>query len=88
MSKKYDDDRGNSRITQDYPFSNLEKSLVVQETRVFNEYPVNPRKCRQVVTKLVLLLQKESFSRTEATDLFFSITKLFQNQDVFLFITT
>jgi coatomer protein complex subunit gamma len=68
------------------PFSNLEKSIVLQEARVFNEYPVHPRKCRTVLTKLILILQYQPcpLTRPEATNLFFSITKLFQNPNVCL----
>lgn len=84
MSKKYDDNRGMVVIKQDNPFSNLEKSKVLQEARVFNEYPVQPRTCRIVVTKLILILQNHPcpLTRPEATNLFFSITKLFQNPNV------
>jgi coatomer subunit gamma len=77
MSKKYDDDR-------DSPYHNLEKSTVLQEARVFNEYPVNPKKCRIVLTKIILVLQSQPLQRQEATNLFFSITKLFQCPDVSL----
>ncbi|KAJ3270041.1 Coatomer subunit gamma-2 [Terramyces sp. JEL0728] len=51
MSKKNDDDKDAN------PYMNLEKSAVFQEARVFNEYPVNPKKCRIVLTKIVPLRQ-------------------------------
>jgi len=67
------------------PFYGIEKGLVLQETRVFNEAHVDPRKCQQVITKLLYLLtQGESFTKSEASDVFFSVTKLFQHKDFHL----
>lgn len=64
------------------PFYNLEKTAVLQEARVFNETPVNPRKCTQILAKILYLLnQGESVGTTEATEAFFAITKLFQSKD-------
>jgi coatomer protein complex subunit gamma len=55
---------------------------VLQEARVFNEYPIVPKKCRLVLAKIVYLLyQGVALGEKEATDTFFSITKLFQNPD-------
>jgi coatomer protein complex subunit gamma len=46
------------------PFYGIEKGLVLQETRVFNEPHVDPRKCQQVITKLLYLLtQGETFTK-------------------------
>lgn len=46
------------------PFYGIEKGLVLQETRVFNEAHVDPRRCQQVITKLLYLLtQGESFTK-------------------------
>lgn len=46
----------------------------------FNESPVNPKACRQLISKLLeLLAHGETFPRQEATTLFFSISKLFQH---------
>lgn len=46
------------------PFYGIEKGLVLQETRVFNEANVDPRRCQQVITKLLYLLtQGESFTK-------------------------
>lgn len=68
-------------------FQNLEKGAVLQEKTVFNESPVNPRKCRVVLTKFLYMIhQGETFTKQEATDLFFAVTKLFQSQDVCLFV--
>ena len=50
--------------------------------RLFNYSPISPRKCRILLTKIALLLfTGESFPPNEATDLFFGISKLFQNKD-------
>jgi len=58
---------------------------VLQETRVFNEAHVDPRRCQQVITKLLYLLtQGESFTKAESSDVFFSVTKLFQHKDYHL----
>ncbi|KAI8850810.1 adaptin N terminal region-domain-containing protein [Chytridium lagenaria] len=64
-------------------FYHLDKSTVLQEARAFNESPINPRKCRLIITRIVYLLYHgETFSTKEATETFFSVTKLFQNSDI------
>ncbi|CAH8380228.1 unnamed protein product [Eruca vesicaria subsp. sativa] len=64
------------------PFMGIEKGAVLQEARVFNDAQVDPRRCSQVITKLLYLLnQGESFTKKEATEVFFSVTKLFQSKD-------
>ncbi|KAJ8687617.1 hypothetical protein QAD02_023411 [Eretmocerus hayati] len=76
--KKEDEDGGN-------PFQNLEKTTVLQEARIFNVTPVNPRKCAHILTKILYLLnQGEQLGTKEATDAFFAMTKLFQSRDVVL----
>lgn len=46
----------------------------------FNESPINPKACRQLIAKLLeLLAHGQTFPRQEATSLFFSISKLFQH---------
>jgi len=65
--------------TVDSMFSG-DKSSVMQEARAFNESPLNVRKCRIVLTKLLLLMNQ--LHTNEATETFFSITKLFQSQDI------
>ncbi|KAL9086720.1 MAG: hypothetical protein Q9159_004015 [Coniocarpon cinnabarinum] len=63
----------------------VDRTSVFQEARVFNTSPISPRKCRILLTKIALLLfTGEKFPRTEATDLFFGISKLFQNKDASL----
>ena len=57
----------------------------IQPARLFNYSPISPRKCRILLTKIALLLfTGESFPPNEATDLFFGISKLFQNKEPFL----
>ncbi|KAI8325326.1 coatomer subunit gamma [Martensiomyces pterosporus] len=64
---------------------NLNRSTVLQEARVFNETPIRPRQSRILLAKIIFLLYRgESMSTTEATELFFSITKLFQSKDMSL----
>ncbi|OWK02619.1 hypothetical protein Celaphus_00010679 [Cervus elaphus hippelaphus] len=62
------------------------------EARVFNETPINPRKCAHILTKILYLInqlrlpselkQGEHLGTTEATEAFFAMTKLFQSNDV------
>ncbi|KAH9490642.1 Coatomer subunit gamma-2 [Bulinus truncatus] len=67
------------------PFNNLEKSTVLQEARTFNETPINPRKCGNILTKVLYIInQGESIGQTEATEAFFAMTKLFQSKDPIL----
>ena len=55
------------------------------QARVFNTSPISPRRCRILLTKIALLLfTGEKFPTTEATSLFFGISKLFQNKDASL----
>uniref|UniRef100_A0A1L8DWC7 Coatomer subunit gamma n=3 Tax=Nyssomyia neivai TaxID=330878 RepID=A0A1L8DWC7_9DIPT len=77
--KKEEEDGGGN------PFQNLEKTSVLQETRSFNETPVNARKCTHILTKILYLInQGEILAPREATDCFFATTKLFQSKDVIL----
>ncbi|CAN1255701.1 Coatomer subunit gamma [Linum perenne] len=78
---KKDDDRDDE--AEYSPFMGIEKGAVLQEARVFNDPQLDPRRCSQVITKLLYLLnQGESFTKVEATEVFFSVTKLFQSKDV------
>lgn len=46
----------------------------------FNESPINPKRCRLLISRLLrLLAEGETFPENEATALFFSISKLFQH---------
>ncbi|VDN02569.1 unnamed protein product [Thelazia callipaeda] len=68
--------------TTNNPFSSLDKTSVLQETRAFNETPINARKCSLTLSKLLYLRQQnETIGRTEATEAFFAITKLWQSKD-------
>ncbi|OXB69442.1 UNVERIFIED_CONTAM: hypothetical protein H355_015343 [Colinus virginianus] len=81
MIKKFDkkDEESGSGSN---PFQNLEKSAVLQEARIFNETPINPRRCLHILTKILYLLnQGEHFGTTEATEAFFAMTRLFQSND-------
>merc|ERR1719235_2099528 len=63
-------------------FYGIEKGAVLQEARVFHEQQLDPRRCQQVITKLLYLIcQGETFTSKEATEVFFAVTKLFQNKD-------
>uniref|UniRef100_A0A8C5X698 Coatomer subunit gamma n=1 Tax=Malurus cyaneus samueli TaxID=2593467 RepID=A0A8C5X698_9PASS len=63
-------------------FQHLEKSAVLQEARLFNETPINPRRCLHILTKILYLLnQGEHFGTMEATEAFFAMTRLFQSND-------
>ncbi|XP_022148569.1 coatomer subunit gamma-like [Momordica charantia] len=65
------------------PFLGIEKGTVLQEARVFNDPQLDTRKCSQVITKLLYLLnQGETFTKVEATEVFFGVTKLFQSRDI------
>jgi coatomer protein complex subunit gamma len=65
------------------PFANLDKGLVLQERRIFGEAKPNVRACCHLLTKILYLVaQGEPFTKKEATDTFFAVTKLFQSKDV------
>ncbi|CAI4227897.1 unnamed protein product [Auanema sp. JU1783] len=64
------------------PFANLDKTSVLQEARAFNETPINARKCSVILTRLLYIIQQgEQIGRTEATEAFFAVTKLWQSKD-------
>ncbi|GAA0144196.1 vesicle coat protein [Lithospermum erythrorhizon] len=78
---KKDDDRDDD--FEFSPFYGIEKGAVLQEARVFNDPQLDARRCSQVITKLLYLLnQGENFTKVEATEVFFSVTKLFQSKDI------
>ena len=61
------------------------RAYVLFQSRVFNETPINPRKCGHILTKVLYLLnQGEHIGTMEATEAFFAMTKLFQSKDVSL----
>ncbi|KAI8059812.1 adaptin N terminal region-domain-containing protein [Thamnidium elegans] len=77
---KRDEDSGDVNV-----FSQINKTTVLQEARAFNDSPINVRKCRLLLTKIIYLLSLgEPFNTQEATDLFFNVIKLFQSKDTSL----
>ncbi|KAK6463282.1 adaptin N terminal region-domain-containing protein [Scheffersomyces coipomensis] len=60
-----------------------DKMAIFQEClQQFNASPVNAKKCRQLLAKLLrLIYHGEQFPSQESTTLFFSISKLFQHKD-------
>jgi len=65
-----------------HPFSGLDRSSAIQESRIFNETPIKPAGCVNILTKILYLInQGDVFNAEEATTTFFSMTKLFQHQD-------
>lgn len=76
-ARKHDDDHEPS------PFDGIQKNIVLNESRCFNDRQINAQKCSEVMTKLLYLInQGELLTSREATDVFFGVTKLFQNKDV------
>ena len=65
-------------------FQHLEKAAVLQECRNFNDanfVSKRPGECCELLTKLLyLLVQGDTFTPTEATEVFFGVTRLFQSQ--------
>lgn len=84
--KKDDDERihfFHSHTVESLPYENVNKNTVLQESRTFNETPVNPGKCSYVICSILYLLgQGETFSTQEATEIFFNLTKLFISDNV------
>lgn len=61
------------------PFQGIEKGSVLQDCRCFNDLQLDTKKCEAVLVRLLYLVgQGEKLSSAEATDVFFSVTKLFQ----------
>uniref|UniRef100_A0A8C8DRH5 Coatomer subunit gamma n=1 Tax=Oryzias sinensis TaxID=183150 RepID=A0A8C8DRH5_9TELE len=79
MIKKFDKKDEESGKTGVYVFQRLTCCL---QARIFNETPINPRRCLHILTKIIYLLnQGEHFGTTEATEAFFAMTRLFQSND-------
>jgi coatomer subunit gamma len=78
------------------PYQHLEKATVLQEARIFHDPTAvreNPRKCCTVIAQLLHLQNIGQYlNSTEATEVFFGVTKLFMSDDaslrrmVYLFI--
>ncbi|PFH37395.1 putative coatomer gamma 2-subunit protein [Besnoitia besnoiti] len=60
-----------------------DKAKVLQEARAFSESPLNPRKCSQIITKILYLLSsnEDPLTSAETSTLFFGVTRLFQSSD-------
>ncbi|KUF95046.1 hypothetical protein AM588_10011058 [Phytophthora nicotianae] len=75
----------NDEEDQVSPFQGLDKATVLQETKIFsdaNTVTRHPKKCCQLITKLLhILTQGEPFTSAETTAVFFGVTKLFQSKD-------
>jgi hypothetical protein len=66
---------------------NLDLGLVIQEIRVFSETPLKSKKCELVLMKLLYLIYNGTkLSESDATTVFFAITKTFQSKEVLLFL--
>ena len=69
------------------PFYGLTKSAVLQECRAFNDSNTvtqKPEFCSILISKVLYLVvvEGETLTSSEVTDVFFGATKLFQSQDV------
>ncbi|KRX03144.1 Coatomer/clathrin adaptor appendage, Ig-like subdomain [Pseudocohnilembus persalinus] len=60
----------------------IQKSTVLQESKCFNDRQIKVDMCINLLSRLIYLInQGETFSETEGVNLFFSVTKLFQNEN-------
>ena len=68
------------------PFDAIDLTTVVQEGRqVFNSTKLDKNKSADLLTKIMFLIyQGHTIQSIEATELFFSVTKLFQSHDIIL----
>jgi len=67
---------------EDNPYAELQKVQVLNDAKIFNNNPLKPHECCEVITQILYLLhQGETLTTDEATGLFFGITKLFQSKD-------
>uniref|UniRef100_A0A7S3DM60 Coatomer subunit gamma n=1 Tax=Palpitomonas bilix TaxID=652834 RepID=A0A7S3DM60_9EUKA len=65
------------------PMKFLDKGAVLQESRIFDASTIDSNACAEVINKLLYLKSRGSvLTTTEATKVFFGITKLFQSKDV------
>ncbi|KFH17057.1 putative coatomer gamma 2-subunit protein [Toxoplasma gondii MAS] len=60
-----------------------DKAKVLQEARAFSESPLNPKKCSQIITKILYLLSSNAdpLTSAETSTVFFGVTRLFQSSD-------
>lgn len=64
-------------------FSQINKASVLNDAKEFNKPQINTFECRRIITKLLYMIHnKEKLTVSEATQLFFSVTKLFRSNNV------
>ena len=67
------------------PFTNINKTTLVLDSRVFNETPLSSKRCHSVLSKLLFILYNgETFNTNDATTIFFSVIKTFQSKELAL----
>jgi coatomer protein complex subunit gamma len=61
--------------------NNLDKSMVLQRAKIFNESQLSTRNCMEALVKVLCLLYQgnQHLTKAEATELFFATTRLFQS---------
>eukprot|EP01129_Flabellula_baltica_P010217 TRINITY_DN4296_c0_g1_i1.p1 TRINITY_DN4296_c0_g1~~TRINITY_DN4296_c0_g1_i1.p1 ORF type:complete len:869 (+),score=206.91 TRINITY_DN4296_c0_g1_i1:46-2652(+) len=66
------------------PYSNLDKGQLLQQVKIFSQRKLKAKKCLELLTSLVYILNSEgdSFTEEEGTLVFIGVTKLFQSTDV------
>jgi coatomer protein complex subunit gamma len=72
-----------------HPFANVDKTVVIQESRIFHDSKLvkeQPHTCCRILAQLIRIkdLNKQPFTEVEATEMFFSSTKLFVSDDASL----
>ena len=84
---EYDNKKSDNDYGDKHPFSNLEKAAVLQDARIFHdseEVKKNSDRCCTILGQLVYLCQSHALNQVEATEVFFSSTKLFVSKDACL----
>lgn len=72
-----------SRMDQAAANLALDKNSVLQEAKIFSKVPINSKKCINILTKILCIINhgRETLSESEATDIFFGATRLFESND-------
>ena len=83
--KKDDDDSSLGNV-----FSKMQKTTVLQEARIFNQTPVNPKKCALTLTKILYLLNQGEVLTTQEVILllnfYYSLLLIFLFSFFFIYI--
>jgi coatomer subunit gamma len=67
------------------PFTNINKTTLVLDSRVFNETPLSSKRSHPVLSKLLFVLYNgETFTTNDATTIFFNVIKIFQSKELAL----